>query len=85
MDTMFYETNRNTISLLNRMGCEVIIPKGQQCCGALQGHSGEMERARRNAKVNLEAFDLDSIDYIVNNAGGCGAFLLSMTACSKRI
>lgn len=75
MDTMFYETNRNTISLLNRMGCEVIIPKGQQCCGALQGHSGEMDRARRNAKMNLEAFDFDSIDYIVNNAGGCGAFL----------
>lgn len=75
MDTMFQETNRNTIDLLERLGCEVIIPKGQQCCGALQGHSGEMERARRNAKVNLEAFDVDGIDYIVNNAGGCGAFL----------
>lgn len=75
MDTIFQETNRNTIDLLNLLGCEVIIPKGQQCCGALQGHSGEMERARRNAKVNLEAFDLDGIDYIVNNAGGCGAFL----------
>ncbi len=75
MDTMFQETNRNTIDLLNTLGCEVVIPKNQQCCGALQGHSGEMERARRNAKANLEAFDLDGIDYIVNNAGGCGAFL----------
>ena len=75
MDTMFQETNRNTIDLLTRLGCEVVIPKEQQCCGALQGHSGEMDRARRNAKANLEAFDLDSIDYIVNNAGGCGSFL----------
>ncbi|WP_432357324.1 (Fe-S)-binding protein [Sporosarcina sp. UB5] len=75
MDTMFRETNRNTIELLNRLGCEVVIPKNQQCCGALQGHSGEMDRARRNAKANVEAFDLDGIDYIVNNAGGCGAFL----------
>lgn len=75
MDTMFQETNRNTIDLLNRLGCEVVIPKNQQCCGALQGHSGEMDRARRNAKANLEVFDLDGIDYIVNNAGGCGAFL----------
>lgn len=75
MDTMFQETNRNTIELLERLGCDVVIPKGQQCCGALQGHSGEMDRARRNAKVNLEAFDLEGIDYIVNNAGGCGAFL----------
>lgn len=75
MDTMFQETNRNTIELLNRLGCEVVIPKNQQCCGALQGHSGEMDRARRNAKANVEAFDLEGIDYIVNNAGGCGAFL----------
>ncbi|MFS0688624.1 (Fe-S)-binding protein [Sporosarcina sp. 179-K 8C2 HS] len=75
MDTMFQETNRNTIDLLNMLGCEVVIPIGQQCCGALQGHSGEMDRARRNAKANLEVFDLDGIDYIVNNAGGCGAFL----------
>ncbi len=75
MDTMFKETNRNTIDLLERLGCEVVIPKNQQCCGALQGHSGEMDRARRNAKANLEAFDFNDIDYIVNNAGGCGAFL----------
>lgn len=75
MDTMFQETNRNTIELLTRLGCEVVIPKNQQCCGALQGHSGEMDRAKRNAKANLEAFDLNGIDYIVNNAGGCGAFL----------
>src|SRR5690606_25327402 len=75
MDTMFQETNRNTIELLERLGCGVVIPKNQQCCGALQGHSGEMDRAKRNAKANLEAFDLDGIDYIVNNAGGCGAFL----------
>lgn len=75
MDTMFQETNRNTIELLTRLGCEVVIPKNQQCCGALHGHSGEMDRARRNAKANLEAFDLNGIDYIVNNAGGCGAFL----------
>lgn len=75
MDTMFQETNGNTIEVLNRLGCEVIIPKGQQCCGALQGHSGEMDRAKRNAIRNLEAFDLSNIDYIVNNAGGCGSFL----------
>ncbi|MDW0112514.1 (Fe-S)-binding protein [Sporosarcina saromensis] len=75
MDTMFQETNRHTIELLQYLGCEVVIPKGQQCCGALQGHSGEMERAKRNAEKNLNAFDVSSVDYIVNNAGGCGAFL----------
>ena len=75
MDTMFNETNRNTIAILEKLGCEVLIPENQQCCGALHGHSGEMEKSKRNASANLEAFDLHEIDYIVNNAGGCGAFL----------
>ncbi|WP_342600321.1 (Fe-S)-binding protein [Psychrobacillus sp. FSL H8-0483] len=75
MDTMFKETNRNTIAILEKLGCEVLIPKNQQCCGALHGHSGEIEKSKRNAKANIEAFNLDDIDFIVNNAGGCGAFL----------
>lgn len=75
MDTMFQETNRHTIDLLEYLGCEVITPKNQQCCGALQGHSGEMERAIRNAEANLAVFDTENVNFIVNNAGGCGAFL----------
>ncbi len=75
MDTLFQETNRNTIDILEKLGCEVVIPKNQQCCGALHGHSGELEKAKRNAKANLEAFEINQIDFVVNNAGGCGSFL----------
>ena len=75
MDTLFQDTNRNTIDILQKLGCEIIIPKMQQCCGALHGHSGEMDKAKRNAQANLEAFEINQIDFIVNNAGGCGSFL----------
>lgn len=75
MDTLFQETNRKTIEMLEWLGAEVVLPKEQQCCGALHGHSGEMEKGLRNAKANLKAFDSDDYNYIVNNAGGCGAFL----------
>lgn len=75
MDTLFQETNRKTIEMLEWLGADVSSPKEQQCCGALHGHSGEMEKGLRNAKANLKAFDSDDFDYIVNNAGGCGAFL----------
>ncbi|PSL40338.1 glycolate oxidase iron-sulfur subunit [Planomicrobium soli] len=75
MDTLFQETNRKTIELLEWLGVEVVVPKEQQCCGALHGHSGEMEKGLRNARANIDAFDSDHVDYIVNNAGGCGAFL----------
>ena len=75
MDTLFQETNRKTIEMLEWLGADIVLPKEQQCCGALHGHSGEMEKGMRNAKANLKAFDSDDFDYIVNNAGGCGAFL----------
>ncbi|CAM5222052.1 Glycolate oxidase iron-sulfur subunit OS=Ureibacillus acetophenoni OX=614649 GN=SAMN05877842_102199 PE=4 SV=1 [Ureibacillus acetophenoni] len=41
----------------------------------MHAHSGELAKGLRNAKINVEAFDSDEYDYIVNNAGGCGAFL----------
>ncbi|MFE3972905.1 MULTISPECIES: (Fe-S)-binding protein [unclassified Peribacillus] len=76
MDTMFLETNKATLKLLQLAGCEIVIPKSQACCGALHGHSGEKEGAKQLAKRNIEAFETDEVDYIITNAGGCGAFLI---------
>ncbi|MBM7579133.1 (Fe-S)-binding protein [Jeotgalibacillus terrae] len=75
MDTMFQETNQNTIRLLRSAGCDIVIPEGQGCCGALHGHAGEKEKAIEMAKRNIEAFEGMEADYIVLNAGGCGAYL----------
>lgn len=76
MDTMFLETNYATIQLLQKAGCEIVIPKTQSCCGALHGHGGEKEIAKELAKQNIEAFEKHDVDYIITNAGGCGAFLI---------
>ncbi|KIL52854.1 hypothetical protein KR50_01830 [Jeotgalibacillus campisalis] len=75
MDTMFNETNRATIKLLQMAGCEVHIPSDQGCCGALHGHAGEKDQAIEMAKRNISAFESMEADYIVLNAGGCGAYL----------
>ncbi|MFY3791421.1 (Fe-S)-binding protein [Ureibacillus sp. MALMAid1270] len=75
MDTVFRQTNDRTIQLLQLLGCEIVIPEEQVCCGALHGHSGELEKAKVNARRNINAFEQIEADYIVNNAGGCGAFL----------
>lgn len=75
MDTLFMRTNDATTKLLQYAGCEVVIPEHQGCCGALHGHSGEMEFAKEMAKKNIRAFEDEEIDYIITNAGGCGAFL----------
>ncbi|MGD7009670.1 (Fe-S)-binding protein [Metabacillus sp. 84] len=76
MDTMFMDTNNKTAKLLQAAGCEIVIPKNQACCGALHGHSGEKAEAKELAKRNIQAFENLNADYIITNAGGCGAFLI---------
>jgi glycolate oxidase iron-sulfur subunit len=75
METIFSKTNKATVEILKKLGCDVWIPENQVCCGALHGHSGELEKARENARKNIDSFIDNKVDYIVNNAGGCGAFL----------
>ncbi|WLR52034.1 (Fe-S)-binding protein [Bacillus tianshenii] len=75
MDAVFHRTNRNTIELLRRSGAEIIIPKKQTCCGALHAHAGKVDETKEMAKQNIQAFEEADVDYIVNNAGGCGAML----------
>lgn len=76
MDVMFAETNVRTVELLTAAGFEVVIPQTQNCCGALHAHSGEAEEARKLARSNIAAFKEAGVDYIVSNAGGCGALLI---------
>lgn len=76
MDGLLWRTNEKTIELLKRSGAEVLVLDGQTCCGALQAHSGQIDTSVELAKQNIQAFEQGSIDYIVNNAGGCGARLV---------
>ncbi|MGG1678952.1 (Fe-S)-binding protein [Neobacillus sp. NRS-1170] len=76
MDTMFMKTNDATCKLLQIAGCEIVIPPNQTCCGALHGHSGEKQSAKDLAKRNIQAFEELNVDFIITNAGGCGAFLI---------
>lgn len=76
MDTMFLESNNATMKLLQLAGCEIVIPGDQACCGALHGHSGEKDGAKELARRNIKAFENTGVDFIITNAGGCGAFLI---------
>ncbi len=66
------DINTATIDVLTRNGVEVVIPKGQSCCGALSWHVGNLKQAQKFAANNLNAFP-DDIDAIVTNAAGCGS------------
>lgn len=76
MEAIYQRINRYTIELMKMAGVDVIIPEKQTCCGALHAHSGEHEHAIELAKQNIDAFNQLDVDYVVNNAGGCGAALV---------
>lgn len=71
--TAFAELNRATIRVLQKNGIEVVIPREQGCCGALQAHAGYREQARSQARRNIRAMLADNFDAIITNAAGCGA------------
>ncbi len=75
MSVMFGRTHRNSIRLLNLAGYDVVVPKSQECCGALYAHSGRLEAARELARNNIDVFAEHELDAIIINAAGCGSTL----------
>ena len=68
--------NDTTISLLTRLGVEVVVPEGEGCCGALVHHMGREDQALASARQNVDAWtraiDKGGLDAIVITASGCG-------------
>ncbi|MBV8162879.1 MAG: (Fe-S)-binding protein [Candidatus Eremiobacteraeota bacterium] len=75
MDALFAGVHAATARVLARNGCDVVVPSGQWCCGALNVHAGERRHATEMARVNLAAFADPTLDAIVVNSAGCGAML----------
>jgi glycolate oxidase iron-sulfur subunit len=64
-----------TVRVLQHLGCDVLVPRNQACCGALNVHAGERRTARALARRNLEAFLALDVDFVVVNSAGCGSTL----------
>ena len=73
MATAFSDIHAATIRVLQRNGCEVLLPPEQGCCGALHTHGGDLDGARALARRNIAAFEGLGLDAIIVNATGCGS------------
>ncbi|MEA2719156.1 MAG: glycolate oxidase iron-sulfur subunit [Candidatus Eremiobacteraeota bacterium] len=71
----FPNVNAATIRVLSAEGCEVLVPRGQGCCGALSLHSGRPDEAKRFARSLIARFEKAQVDAIIINAAGCGSTL----------
>jgi glycolate oxidase iron-sulfur subunit len=69
----FPQVNVATARVLAAEGCDVIIPPGQGCCGALSLHSGRAAEAARFAGDTIATFEREGVDAVVVNSAGCGS------------
>jgi glycolate oxidase iron-sulfur subunit len=70
------EINEATIRVLGRLGIEVVLPKGEGCCGALVHHMGHEKTSHAQAARLIDAWmteiDGAGLDAILITASGCG-------------
>ncbi len=73
-DFVYVSTGKHIIDFLTRNGVEVVVPKGQGCCGApVYLGAGDFVTGRKLADTNVKVFaDLD-VDYIVTSCATCGS------------
>src|SRR5689334_23640792 len=70
----FYpDVNADTVRLLAAAGYEVVVPREQECCGALHLHAGRIDELRAMARRLMPLFA--DVDVVVVNAAGCGSAL----------
>jgi glycolate oxidase iron-sulfur subunit len=75
MEGLCTATNQATHRVLRHNGYRMVPAPGQQCCGALHAHAGDLASARALARINIEAFEQSGADVVVTNASGCGSVL----------
>ncbi len=69
----FPHVNAATARVLAAEGCDVIVPPGQGCCGALSLHAGRADEAAGFAERTIAEFESAGVDAIVINSAGCGS------------
>lgn len=71
----FSDVNAATVRVLAALGCEVVIPREQGCCGALMAHTGGEAEAEAAARNLIDVFERAGVDAIAINAAGCGSHM----------
>jgi glycolate oxidase iron-sulfur subunit len=71
-DFVFPELGIKIINFLNKNGVEVVVPRGQGCCGApVFLGAGDFETGRKMADSNIKAFK--DLDYIITDCATCAS------------
>lgn len=72
---VYTEVGEATLALFRHLGCTVIIPKGQQCCGLPGMSGGDLGTVRDLAEKNLAEMERYEADYVMSACATCGGAL----------
>ena len=72
-DVFFHRVNAATVRVLAAEGHDVLVPRDQQCCGALELHAGREDPALARARREIAVFEALDVDHVVTNVAGCGS------------
>jgi glycolate oxidase iron-sulfur subunit len=72
-DVFFHRVNEATARVLAAEGCDVLAPRDQQCCGALELHAGRESDALGRARRTIARFEALDVEFVVTNVAGCGS------------
>jgi L-lactate dehydrogenase complex protein LldE len=71
-DTLFPETGRSVVRVLERLGHEVVFPPDQTCCGQMHVNSGYRGEALRLARRMVDVLGADDgVDAVVSPSSSC--------------
>ena len=73
MPLMQSATMEATVRVLTWNGCDVAVPQGQGCCGALNAHAGDLDNSRAMARTNIDALMAAGAERVITSSAGCGS------------
>ncbi len=73
-DAFFDDAAQASVELLEYLGCEVVFPEGQTCCGQPAFNAGDWKASRKVVRHTLEVFK--GKEPVVAPSGSCTAMLV---------
>lgn len=67
VDLLFPNVGQAMVEVLERYGCEMVLPTSQTCCGQPTYNSGYVTESTTTLKNQIDSFD--GADYVVGPAG----------------
>ena len=70
-DALYPDVAKATVTVLERLGHEVVFPAAQTCCGQMHVNTGYLKEAVPVVRHHVDVFEAADCDYAVAPSGSC--------------